>query len=165
MRPDILIVGQGLAGTMLGWELERAGISFVIADSGHASAATSAAAGIINPITGRRLVKSWRIETLLPEARAVYHDFEAELGVTLWRDMRVRRLFGDDRERAVFVAKHAQRELNRLPMGRMRRAFGFAVRRESIFRSCWRYRGHGGKRRGGSALRRSIRPMKVQITR
>jgi glycine/D-amino acid oxidase-like deaminating enzyme len=111
MRPDILIVGQGLAGTMLAWELEQAGISFVIADRGHASAATSAAAGIINPITGRRLVKSWRIDVLLPAARAVYREIEAVLGVTLWRDMRVRRLFAEERERAVFAAKHAQREL------------------------------------------------------
>ena len=38
-------------------------------DRGHAAAATSAAAGIVNPITGRRLVKSWRIDDLLPLAR------------------------------------------------------------------------------------------------
>lgn len=111
MRPDILIVGQGLAGTMLAWELEQAGISFVVADPGHATAATSVAAGMINPITGRRLVKSWRIETLLPVARAAYRAVEAALGVSLWRDIRVRRLFADDRERAVFAAKQARGEL------------------------------------------------------
>ncbi|MDB6128241.1 MAG: hypothetical protein JWM35_2137, partial [Verrucomicrobia bacterium] len=31
VRAEILIVGQGLAGTMLGWEFERAGIPFAIA--------------------------------------------------------------------------------------------------------------------------------------
>jgi glycine/D-amino acid oxidase-like deaminating enzyme len=74
MRADILIVGQGLAGTLLAWECERAGIAFAVADCGHAAAATSAAAGIVNPITGRRLVKSWRIDDQLPLARAEYRD-------------------------------------------------------------------------------------------
>ena len=111
MRADLLIVGQGLAGTLLAWECERAGIAFAIADRGHAMAATSAAAGIVNPITGRRLVKSWRVDTLLPAARAVYRDLEQALGVPLWREMRVRRLFADEKERAVLARKLATGEL------------------------------------------------------
>lgn len=39
------------------------------------------AAGIVNPITGRRFVKSWRIEELLPEADRLYAELEAYLGV------------------------------------------------------------------------------------
>lgn len=101
MRADISILGQGLAGTLLAWELERAGISFTITDAGPAKAATSAAAGIINPVTGRRLVKSWRFESLLPLAKATFRDLEEALAVPLWREMRVRRLFADERERAV----------------------------------------------------------------
>lgn len=112
MRADILILGQGLAGTLLAWELERAGISFDIADPGPTTAAaTWAAAGIVNPITGRRLVKSWRIETLLPAARETYRELETALGVPLWRAMRVRRFFADERERSVFAIKTASGEL------------------------------------------------------
>jgi glycine oxidase len=111
MCPDVLIIGQGLAGTMLAWELERAGIAFTIVDQGHTTAATWAAAGIINPITGRRLVKSWRIDELLPAARVAYQAFERAHGAPIWREMRVRRLFADDRERNVFAQKHATGEL------------------------------------------------------
>jgi len=111
MAADVLILGQGLAGTLLAWELERAGISFAIADLGPARAASFAGAGIINPITGRRLVKSWRFETLRPLARAIYGELEAALGVPLWRELRVRRLFADERERAVFAQKRARGEL------------------------------------------------------
>jgi glycine oxidase len=111
MRADILIVGQGLAGTLLAWEFERAGIPFGIVDRGHVTAATSVAAGIINPITGRRLVKSWRVETLLPAARATYRELERALGVPLWREMRVRRLFPDDRERATWHEKASRGDL------------------------------------------------------
>ena len=111
MRADVLILGQGLAGTLLGWELERAGLSFVIADPGHAAAATSAAAGIINPITGRRLVKSWRVDELLPAARATYAEIERAWDVPLWQEMRIRRLFTDERERAAFAHKRSTGEL------------------------------------------------------
>ena len=45
------------------------------------------AAGIINPITGRRFVRSWRIEELLPEARQLYGELEAVLEVKLWHDL------------------------------------------------------------------------------
>lgn len=111
MRPDILIVGQGLAGTWLAWECERAGLAFAIADRGHATATTRAGAGIINPITGRRLVKSWRIDEWRPLAREAYRELEAVLGRRLWHDMRVRRLFADEREREVAKAKLARGDL------------------------------------------------------
>ncbi len=59
------------------------------------------AAGIINPITGRRFVKSWRIDELLPEARRLYGELEAELGIKVWYDLPlVRTLFnrGDEND-------------------------------------------------------------------
>ncbi len=111
MRPEILIVGQGLAGTLLAWEFERAGIPFEIADAGDGNAASAAAAGMINPITGRRLVKGWQIESLLPLARAAYATIETGLGVPLWREMRVRRIFADAREREIFSTKFSRGEL------------------------------------------------------
>jgi len=107
VRPAILIVGQGLAGTLLAWELERAGILFAIADAGHAAAATCPAAGVINPIPGRPLVMSWRVEALLPAARVTYRELEAALRVPLWHELRVRRLFADEHERRVFADKRS----------------------------------------------------------
>ncbi len=111
MPAPILIVGQGLAGTVLGWTLERAGIAFEIADAGHAGAASRVGAGIINPITGQRIVKSRGVDELLPRALAVYRAMEAQWGVSLVRAMRVRRFFNDDRERRVFAEKNATGEL------------------------------------------------------
>jgi glycine/D-amino acid oxidase-like deaminating enzyme len=112
MRRDILIVGQGLAGTWLAWECERAGISFVISDAGQReSSASRVAAGIVNPITGQRLVKSWRIDSLLPAARAAYRELEGALETELWRRMRLRRIFRDDRERRIFGEKRVRGDL------------------------------------------------------
>ncbi len=112
MRPDILIVGQGLAGTLLAWELERAGIAFAITDDdARGGTASRVAAGIINPITGRRLVKSWGVDAFLPAARATFRELEAEFGVAIWRELRVRRLLADERERRIFSDKRARGEL------------------------------------------------------
>ncbi len=83
---DFMIVGQGLAGSLLGYLLEREGKSVVLIDHPDQTAATSVAAGIINPITGRRFVKSWRIDELLPVARQLYRELEAELGLSFWHE-------------------------------------------------------------------------------
>jgi glycine/D-amino acid oxidase-like deaminating enzyme len=111
MRPDVLVVGQGLAGTLLGWELEQAGIPFVVVDAGHDGAASTAAAGLINPVTGRRLVKSWRVDALLPLAREVYGAIGTAWEVPLWRELGVRRRWADERERTVHARKQASGEL------------------------------------------------------
>lgn len=111
MRAPLLIVGQGLAGTLLGHACEQAGIGFEIVDAGHLGAASRVGAGIINPITGQRLVKSWGIDELRTPALSTYRELESILGVSLVREMRVRRLFGDDRERRIFVEKTARGEL------------------------------------------------------
>jgi glycine/D-amino acid oxidase-like deaminating enzyme len=111
MSADCLILGQGLAGTLLAWEFERAGISFAMADPEPESAVSRIAAGMVNPITGRRLVKSWRIDSLLPASRSTFQELGAALGIPVWRDLRVRRLFADDRERRAADEKFRSGEL------------------------------------------------------
>ena len=69
---DYIIVGQGVGGTLLSWFLRARGRSHVIIDNNHYQAASKIAAGVINPITGRKYVKSWRIEELLPFALETY---------------------------------------------------------------------------------------------
>lgn len=112
MHADVLIVGQGLAGTLLAWELEHAGISFQIADAGHGWAASRIAGAVINPITGPQIVKSWRIDALLPLARATYRALGRELGVALWRDMRVRRLYLSEQERRIVTDQQTSGDLS-----------------------------------------------------
>lgn len=111
MRAPLLIVGQGLAGTLLGHACERAGIAFEIADAGHAGAASRVGAGIINPITGQRIVKSRGIDELRGPALETYRELESVLGVPLVREMRVRRFFRDEAERRIFGKKAASGEL------------------------------------------------------
>lgn len=83
MSIDYLIVGQGLSGTFLSWNLVKAGRSVIVIDESKPFTATKAASGVINPVTGRRIVRTWRIEELLPYALQAYKEFGNELGVEL----------------------------------------------------------------------------------
>lgn len=94
-----------MAGTVLGWTLERAGIDWRMIDAGPAHAASRVAAGIINPVTGLRWVKTWRIEALWPETKAAYQAMAADFGVRLWRELRLRRYWKTDKEHRVLLSK------------------------------------------------------------
>jgi glycine oxidase len=86
---DIAIVGQGLAGTLMAFELQQAGKKIIVIDQKHQGAATKVAAGLINPITGRRIVKSENIDTLLPIAKATYKALEQDLDISIWQDLNI----------------------------------------------------------------------------
>ena len=83
---DYIITGQGLAGTLLAWFLEQRGRRCILFDAPEQTAASTVAAGIINPITGRRFVKSWRIDDLLPFAKETYRQLEQELNLTIFHE-------------------------------------------------------------------------------
>jgi glycine/D-amino acid oxidase-like deaminating enzyme len=72
---DVLIVGQGLAGTWLSYWLHKAELSFTIIDQKNVDGASLRAAGLINPVTGRRLVTTWMIEEFMPFAIKAYQEF------------------------------------------------------------------------------------------
>ena len=85
-RVDFVIVGQGLAGTTLAWQLLRRGRSVLVIDREGGVTSSRIAAGLITPVTGKRLAKSWRWEELYPAAVAFYRSLEAEIRVLL-RDL------------------------------------------------------------------------------
>jgi len=72
---NTIIVGQGIAGTMLSHELVKRGEQVVVIDRGLLEASSYKAGGVINPITGRNFVKSWRVDDFLPYAKSVYVEF------------------------------------------------------------------------------------------
>jgi glycine/D-amino acid oxidase-like deaminating enzyme len=79
MQTDVLIVGQGICGTFLSWNLRKAGLSFLIIDEYRPGSASRIASGVINPVTGRRMVKTWLIEELLECCRMAYSEMGDEL--------------------------------------------------------------------------------------
>ena len=81
MQVDFLIVGQGVTGTFLSYYLEKENRSFLVIDDQQPNSPSRVAAGIINPITGRRLIKSWMVDELLPFAEQAYQAIGDVLGI------------------------------------------------------------------------------------
>ncbi|WP_207514917.1 NAD(P)/FAD-dependent oxidoreductase [Longitalea luteola] len=81
MHVDFIIIGQGICGTFLSWELQKAGYSFLVIDNNRPGTASKVAAGIINPVTGRRIVKTWMIDEVMPFAWHQYTEIGSQLQV------------------------------------------------------------------------------------
>jgi glycine oxidase len=94
-----LIIGQGLAGSVLAALLLERGKSFIVVDDNHLGAASKVAAGIINPITGKRLNRPTLIGEFLREAFSTYPAIERLLGTPIFAQRKVLRLFTDETER------------------------------------------------------------------
>jgi glycine/D-amino acid oxidase-like deaminating enzyme len=75
---DFLIVGQGIAGSLLYHSLTKAGAECIVIDDNKLNSASRVAAGLVNPVTGRRLVKSWMIDQLLPVIAGQYSEIEKD---------------------------------------------------------------------------------------
>ena len=73
---DFIIVGQGLAGTFCSFFLHKANKSFVVIDELNERSASRVSSGILNPVTGRKYVKTWMIDILMPFAEKAYTDIE-----------------------------------------------------------------------------------------
>lgn len=90
-----MIIGQGIAGSLLGWQAEKVGLSIDIYDEGALESSSAASSGIINPLTGPKYVKSWMIETFMPIARQVYRNIEVEIGQQFMSDIPIWRYIKD----------------------------------------------------------------------
>lgn len=82
MQTEFLIIGQGISGTFLSYYLEKEGKDFLVIDNKQTDSPSRIAAGIINPVTGRRMVTVWMAEEILPFAWNAYTEIGNELGIT-----------------------------------------------------------------------------------
>jgi len=98
MNVDTLIVGQGLAGTLLSYFHLQHHKSFIVFDVHDRMSASAHSSGVVNPITGRRFVKSWLIDQLLPFAEATYKDLEKLLSVSLVSTQNVKKIIHSVKE-------------------------------------------------------------------
>lgn len=107
---DYIIVGQGIAGTLLSWFLINRGKKVVVVDQYNPSSSSQVAAGIFNPITGRRFVKTWMADTIFPFAEDAYLELEEELKCQFYHPMPILRTISGDLEIKEFAKKSKRSE-------------------------------------------------------
>ncbi|MCK8515743.1 FAD-binding oxidoreductase [Methylonatrum kenyense] len=101
---DLLIVGQGLIGSLLAHAAADAGLDFLLVDDGHQDAASLAAAGLMTPYTGRRFSAPENLDTLLETAKRRYASLSERLDAPLYRPQPMIRIFTLDEE----LRRHAR---------------------------------------------------------
>ncbi len=75
---DYLIIGQGLAGSILAYTLIERGKKVLVLDEPKLQNCSKIAAGICNPITGRNLVRTWKSKELFPFLNDFYPKLEKQ---------------------------------------------------------------------------------------
>jgi glycine/D-amino acid oxidase-like deaminating enzyme len=108
---DFLLVGQGLAGTNLAWHLTRAGKSFLLIGDSSLPSSSRVAAGILNPLTGKKLVKTWMADELFPYAFDYYKSLEKELDSSFLHPIHVYRPYRSLQEQNFYLAQSAESNL------------------------------------------------------
>ncbi|HVM90026.1 MAG TPA: FAD-binding oxidoreductase [Puia sp.] len=108
MYYDILIVGQGISGTFLSFYLQQSGLSILVIDDARPNAASRAASGVINPITGRRIVKTWMIEELMVFAKKAYREIGEELSIECFKETKIIDFFSTPQMRHAFLARYEE---------------------------------------------------------
>ncbi len=75
---DYIILGQGISGSWMGYYLLKAGKKILVIDNEKPFTASRIASGVINPVTGRRVVKTWMIDEIMNYAANAYTQFQEE---------------------------------------------------------------------------------------
>ena len=99
---DCLIIGQGLAGSLLARELIAMKQRVLVVDDYHQSSSSTVAGGLINPVTGKRLTLQPGIDYLLPAAQRLYRTIEQKARRHFFYPLPMLRIFQDEEERGYF---------------------------------------------------------------
>ena len=102
---NYIIVGQGIAGTVLAQTLLNQNKTVILIDDLSLSNASRVAAGLYNPIVFKRLVKSWMIDELLPVMNKFYADAEQLLNDKFYFERKIVKPFAEEQERKLWLKK------------------------------------------------------------
>ncbi|MEQ9426572.1 MAG: FAD-binding oxidoreductase [Cyclobacteriaceae bacterium] len=104
-KVDYLIVGQGLAGSVLSFNLLKRGKSIIVIDDNQPNTSSKVAAGLYNPITGRKMIKTWMADTLFPLIEPFYNELQKWCDEPVLNPIGIYRPFVDNAEQNEWSAK------------------------------------------------------------
>ena len=102
MQTDFIIVGQGIAGTMLSWFLLQEGKSVQVFDVKKPNSSSRVAAGIMNPVSGRKFELAWMYDTFYPFAADTYRSMEKKLGISCFTERDILHIWPSEQMRDAF---------------------------------------------------------------
>ena len=109
---DYLIVGNGLAGSVLSYRLSEAGKSLIIVDKDNPNAAWKVAGGVWNAITFRKILKGWNADDLLSEAQQFYPSLEKKWELNFYEKKEIVKAFSDVHFQNTWLSKSEEPEFS-----------------------------------------------------
>lgn len=79
----------------MSWTLLQAGIEVHVIDPGFSDTSSRIATGMIHPVTGRRIARSWEAEKFIPEARKKYKEIETAIKSDFFKEYESLEIYND----------------------------------------------------------------------
>lgn len=108
---DYIIVGQGLAGTLLTYRLQHLGKRVLVVDKHRAYTSSKVALGVYNPMVLKRFTPCWNIEQQLQPLYDFLDAFEAEHKTVIHESPKLFRLFNSVEEQNLWLEKSEKERL------------------------------------------------------
>lgn len=108
---DYAIVGQGIAGSILAYQLQKKAKSFILFDSGIKQSSSYVAAGIMNPLVLKRLTKTWRAEEFLAYNQDFYPNLNQTFDRNYFQQLKINKLISSEDEKRFWEDKIKSGEL------------------------------------------------------
>lgn len=99
---DVIIIGQGLAGTVMSATLQQRGKRVAVFDVPLEGRASEVAAGLVNPVALRRTVLTWRASGMLAIAGAFYRELGLQYDRVFWHPMPLVAIFPTAQEAGIW---------------------------------------------------------------
>ncbi len=109
-KVDYIIVGLGLAGAAVALQLRHTGKRFLVIDDPVRNTSSKIAAGLFNPITGKKMIKTWLADALFPYLDQFYTEAERLTKQSFFYPMPLYRPFLTVEEQNEWMAKSADSE-------------------------------------------------------
>jgi len=102
---DFLIIGGGIAGLMLAHQISKTDKTFLVMDEVKEITSSKIAAGMFNPISGKRMSVNWKAEELLASLVNNFKEMSVLLNQEFMHTANILQAFGNVKESNDFGSK------------------------------------------------------------
>jgi len=105
MKVDFILVGHGLACVAVAEHLRKHKASFIVFSDENPNSSSRVAAGLYNPVTGRKMKQTWLADQLFPYLEEFYGDLETSLNAKFLHKKSIYRPFLSLEDQNDWIAK------------------------------------------------------------
>ena len=108
----VVVLGRGISGVVLIHRLLQEGYQVVSIDNEYMQSASRVAAGLWNPVTFKRLSKSWQADAFIPELYAFYLEVEKRIESKFFYDLPYLKMLHSMQEVNEWESRNGDEEFN-----------------------------------------------------